>query len=230
MKTLVIGDIHGCYAELMSLLDCAALGRDDKIIALGDILDRGPDSKKVSEFFSSNERASCLMGNHEHKHILVKNKIIHPALSQEITRTQFSSEQYSNLIDTIEHFPLYVETESSMLVHGSFEPGIHISEQKKAVLLGTRNGETYLRLNYKKPWYELYDLDKPVIVGHRNHSKNGEIRIINENVFFLDTGCCYGKYLSAIQLPDFKVFQVRSHKNYWGIIKQLAVQEKHTIK
>ena len=230
MKTLVVGDIHGCYAELMMLLDCVGLGDDDKIIALGDILDRGPDSKKVADFFSSHKHTSSLMGNHEHKHILVHNKIIHPALSQEITHKQFSSEQYSKLIKTIEQLPLYVDTESSLLVHGSFEPGIHVSKQKKAVLLGTRSGENYLRKNYKKPWYELYGLDKPIIVGHRNYSKNGKIGIVNERVFFLDTGCCYGKYLSAILLPAFKVFQVKSCRNYWGIIKQQAVQEKGIAK
>jgi hypothetical protein len=41
MKTLVIGDIHGCFAELQELLEAAGLLEGDAIIALGDIVDRG---------------------------------------------------------------------------------------------------------------------------------------------------------------------------------------------
>ncbi len=57
MQRLVIGDIHGCYNELMALLDAAALSEDDEIIALGDIVDRGPDSEKVLAFFEIRKMA-----------------------------------------------------------------------------------------------------------------------------------------------------------------------------
>ena len=40
--TLVVGDIHGCYLELLDLLDRAGLGADGEVLAVGDILDRGP--------------------------------------------------------------------------------------------------------------------------------------------------------------------------------------------
>ena len=51
MKTFVIGDIHGCFAELQDLLDKAGIAEGDHIIALGDIVDRGPDTPQVLEFF-----------------------------------------------------------------------------------------------------------------------------------------------------------------------------------
>ncbi|MCK4961662.1 MAG: metallophosphoesterase [Anaerolineales bacterium] len=47
MRTLVIGDIHGYYVELQELLEKADLTREDKIIALCDIVDRGPKSAEV---------------------------------------------------------------------------------------------------------------------------------------------------------------------------------------
>lgn len=47
MRTLVIGDIHGCYVELQELLEKADLTREDKIIALCDTVDRGPKSPEV---------------------------------------------------------------------------------------------------------------------------------------------------------------------------------------
>lgn len=226
MKSLVIGDIHGCYAELMALLDKVGLSTEDQIIALGDILDRGPDPEKVMDFFSQHPQASCLMGNHEHKHLLVNQGTIKPSISQKITRKQFSSQGYARLIQGIRQFPSSIEHETAIMVHGAVEPGIALAEQKQSVLLGTRNGEAYLKQTYDKPWYELYHRKKPIIAGHRDISGKGEIRIINDTVFFLDTGCCYGRRLSAILLPDFKTFQVNSRKNYWGIIKQQANQAK----
>lgn len=41
-KTLIIGDIHGCYYELQTLLDKAGLGDGDAIIGIGDRVVRGP--------------------------------------------------------------------------------------------------------------------------------------------------------------------------------------------
>ncbi|MBN2560999.1 MAG: metallophosphoesterase [Phycisphaerae bacterium] len=46
-RKIIIGDIHGCYDELRDLLDVISPTRDDKIIAIGDLVDRGPDSEKV---------------------------------------------------------------------------------------------------------------------------------------------------------------------------------------
>ncbi len=47
MKRLVIGDVHGCYEELLDLVDRAGLAEGDEIIGIGDFVDRGPDSPKV---------------------------------------------------------------------------------------------------------------------------------------------------------------------------------------
>jgi LPS-assembly protein len=51
VKTLIVGDIHGCWDELNDLLELAALGADDAIISVGDLVDRGPDSPRVLAFF-----------------------------------------------------------------------------------------------------------------------------------------------------------------------------------
>ena len=65
MKRLIIGDIHGCFTELQELLDKAGLSPQDEIIALGDIVDRGPDSTKVLDFFRTHPNARSLIGNHD---------------------------------------------------------------------------------------------------------------------------------------------------------------------
>ena len=51
MKTVIFGDIHGCYNELVSIVKKTKLDRkNDKAIFLGDYTDRGPDSYKVFKY------------------------------------------------------------------------------------------------------------------------------------------------------------------------------------
>ena len=60
----IIGDIHGCREELELLLE--ALPPEEKLLFLGDYIDRGPDSKGTIERVLKEKRRSIfLMGNHE---------------------------------------------------------------------------------------------------------------------------------------------------------------------
>ncbi len=68
MRTLVIGDIHGCATALHTLLEAVCPGREDVLITLGDYVDRGPDSKNVLDTLISLESQTQLkpiLGNHE---------------------------------------------------------------------------------------------------------------------------------------------------------------------
>ena len=122
MKTIVIGDIHGCFDELCELLDLIGPTADDRIIAIGDIVDRGPDSEKVLEFFRDQPNAVSLMGNHERKHLLSARGKVRPALSQKIVKAQLG-ERYDDWLDFMETLPRHIELPEAILVHGMFEPG-----------------------------------------------------------------------------------------------------------
>jgi serine/threonine protein phosphatase 1 len=50
MKSFVIGDIHGCADELRYLVDRLPLASGDRLVFLGDYIDRGPDSRGVVSF------------------------------------------------------------------------------------------------------------------------------------------------------------------------------------
>src|SRR5262245_4704597 len=68
MRTLAIGDIHGCLRALDGILDEVAPQADDLVITLGDYIDRGPDSKGVLDrVLELSQRCRCvhLRGNHE---------------------------------------------------------------------------------------------------------------------------------------------------------------------
>ncbi|MBQ3705776.1 MAG: serine/threonine protein phosphatase [Clostridia bacterium] len=71
MRSCLIGDIHGCHRELMDLLERMKPDPGkDRLILLGDLFDRGPDSyevflevQRLAEAFG--ERFVLLRGNHE---------------------------------------------------------------------------------------------------------------------------------------------------------------------
>ncbi|MBE3123425.1 MAG: metallophosphoesterase [Planctomycetes bacterium] len=90
-KTLIVGDIHGCWDAFQDLLGAAGIGDKDEVIAVGDIADRGPDSPKVLEFFRTRPGALCVRGNHERKHVLASRGESRLALSQHLTRHQLGT-------------------------------------------------------------------------------------------------------------------------------------------
>jgi serine/threonine protein phosphatase 1 len=221
MKRLVIGDIHGCREELLELLDRAGPAADDEIIAIGDLVDRGPDSPGVAEFARTTSRITVIMGNHEHKHLQIARGKSEPSLSQVLARDQFSAEGYAAALSFFGGLPLFLDFTEAVLVHGCFEPGKPLAEQRPEVLLGTMAGEAHLARHYPGTWYELYDKEKPLIAGHHDYSKAGRPLVINARVFLIDTGCCYGQALTGLILPEFRFVSVPARRNYWA----QAVQE-----
>jgi len=70
MRTWVIPDVHGCLLTLRSLVeDLIELRKDDALIFLGDLIDRGPDSKGVIDYImklsSEGIKINVIKGNHE---------------------------------------------------------------------------------------------------------------------------------------------------------------------
>lgn len=64
MKAFVIGDIHGCFQELQELIQDIDRSTT-RIICVGDLIDRGPQSEAVIDFIRSNN-IECVKGNHEY--------------------------------------------------------------------------------------------------------------------------------------------------------------------
>lgn len=216
MKTFVIGDIHGCYRELLDLLDRAGLAQDDRIIAIGDVVNRGPDSRRALAFFQKRppHQAMSIMGNHEHAHVQAYRKGKRPALSTLLARWQFD-DGYAEAVAYMKHMPLYLDLPEAVLVHGYLEPGIPLRKQKRRVLIGTNKAEDELAHRYDCPWYELYDGDKPLIVGHRDHAGDRQPFIYHDRVYGIDTRCVYGGSLTGLLLPDFKLISVPARRDHW---------------
>ena len=68
MRTLAIGDIHGCRAALVALMKAVKPTGDDRLVFIGDYVDRGPDSRGVIDWIIANDLGCeivALRGNHE---------------------------------------------------------------------------------------------------------------------------------------------------------------------
>ncbi|WP_010251959.1 metallophosphoesterase family protein [Acetivibrio cellulolyticus] len=211
-RQVIIGDIHGCYDEVQSLLDKVGLNKDDEIITVGDFLDRGPKSLEVVEFLRNNANFYSIVGNHERKHL---NKIYNYA--QEITKLKLG-QYYEGTINWIKNLPYYYENNDVIVVHAALIPGVKMEKQPQEVLCGSTSGERYLEQILKgKYWYEVYEGDKPVVFGH--HCVDNPL-IYNDLVYGIDTGACHGGFLTAITVPDFKVYSVKAKEDYWEAEKK----------
>ncbi|MCI0601532.1 serine/threonine protein phosphatase [bacterium] len=220
MKRLIVGDIQGCFEELKELLDRSGISSDDEIISVGDMVDRGPDSPGVIQFFQKQAHARSVMGNHERKHIRSYYGEINPSISQVISRSQIGEANYPAAVAYMETLPIYLDLPELLVVHAFYEPGVPLSEQKEEVLVGIMSGQAYITRQYQENWWELYDGPKPLFVGHHDYSNKGTPLIYKDRVFCIDTGCCYGRTLTGVLLPDFKIISVRARANHWSRVKK----------
>jgi serine/threonine protein phosphatase 1 len=215
---LVVGDIHGCYAELLDLVDCAGLGPGDELLAVGDLVDRGPEARQVFDFFCRRSWATSILGNHERKHLRWARGQLDPALSQRIARFQLGDD-YPAFLNFAAALSLFRELPEALVVHGFWEPGLTLDQQRDTVLVGTLTGEQYLYEKFKRPWYELYDGPKPLLVGHHDYRRDGQPLVWRDRVFGLDTGCVHGGRLTGLLLPAFRFISVPARANHWETVK-----------
>ncbi|WP_343672097.1 metallophosphoesterase [Chitinophaga sp.] len=141
-RTIVVGDIHGCYHELLTLLEKTGLRDEDLLISVGDLVDRGHSSKEVWQYFMNRPNTIALMGNHERKHLLGIHNY-----AQEIVKIQMG-EQYPCFLAWAMTLPYYFETDDAIIVHAAMEHDLPLHAQREDVLSGTTAGEKYLEKKY----------------------------------------------------------------------------------
>lgn len=217
-RRVVIGDIHGCFDELRDLLDLIGPGEDDRILAVGDLVNRGPYSEDVLEFFRDQPNAHSVQGNSEYRHCHPQGFGSEGKIGYRLAREQLGP-RYAEWVEFMNGLPLRVETPEAYVAHGCFEPGVPFGMQRDDVTLGLPAGEDYLAETLDGTWYAHYDGEKPLIVGHHHYLRNQEPLIVEGRVYAIDTGCARGGRLTAVVLPEFAVFSVPARKDYWTPIR-----------
>jgi serine/threonine protein phosphatase 1 len=213
-RTLVIGDIHGCYDEFRALLDKAGPTADDRVIAIGDLINRGPKSAEVLRFFreQTHPGISSIMGNMEHKFLRAHRGETRPSVSLMLTRWQIGPELDAS-VAYMEAMPPYLDLPEATLVHGYWEPGLPLEKQREEVLTGVA-GDFFLD-DSDQPWWALYDGPKPLIAGHRDWSGVMKPFVYQDRVWGIDTRCVYGGTLTGLWLPDFTLVSVPARRDHW---------------
>jgi Calcineurin-like phosphoesterase len=202
-KTFIIGDVHGCLGMLLKLMDKIEWRAEtDRLIFLGDYIDRGNDSRGVIDFILSvserSPRVECLMGNHE--------TILLDFLSGKDLTTFFLNGGRATLnsyrissqhlgdslipkehVDFLKSLRTWIELDDYYVVHAGLKPGVPIAKQSLEDLLWIR--ESFI--------FSDYNFGKKVIFGHTPFSQP----VTMPNKIGLDTGAVYGNKLTCLELP-----------------------------
>lgn len=197
-RTIFIGDVHGCYEELILLIGKLKPEKSDRVIFVGDLINKGPRPVDVVDFVAEN-RFTSLMGNHEdHYARLHQNHPKYIALRRSLS--DFSHQWILNL-------PLFLEEKNFIAVHAGFDPRLSLAKNSRETLLTVRGIDEG---GVKIPWYQFYQGTKPVVYGH--WAKQGLMRY--QNTVGLDSGCVYGGSLSAYILESNEIVQVPAIRTY----------------
>ena len=212
-KTFVFGDVHGCFKEFLALLKKAGYtAKTHRLISVGDIINRGPHSLEMLEWIKK-EGMEMVRGNHEQVFIdgVKGNGYLSPLLQ---TLKKNMKKDLDKWIKWLSALPFYIEEEDFLVVHGGLVPGEHPKYSDPFLLMNIRTWDGKgkdIKSEFNPTWYSFYKNSKTVIYGHwANQGLN-----VRKNTIGLDTGCVYGHKLSGVLLPEKKILQVPSLKNYY---------------
>ncbi len=198
-----IGDIHGCARALDSLIDKLPLCNTDKLIFLGDYIDRGPDSKAVVEkLLALRQVYDCvfLRGNHEWMMLnyVLNNRDFELWMMNGAYATVRSYGDVKKIpsehLEFFENTVYYHIENGYFFVHAGVKPYLPVQEQNNFDLIWIR--EEFI---YAENPLEGYI----VVFGHTPF----ENVFVSRDKIGIDTGCVYGGRLTAFRIDDGMIFQ-----------------------
>lgn len=215
-RLIAIGDIHGCHAEFAELLDRLALAKDDRLILLGDLINRGPDSIKVIDLARATNAVS-LLGNHELRLLNYRRTKDRDFLKEndQTTFAQLRAEDWAYLESMLLTYE--VAELNTVFVHAGFLPGEPWQKQPASVVTRVqvidREGWPRKRADYPEGpfWADLWNGPPFVVYGH---TPRAEIYRLKWSLG-LDTACVMGGHLTAYILPEKRFVQVKARRRYY---------------
>jgi protein phosphatase len=238
----VIGDIHGCRAELEALLSELGyvIARDEagravgakhperRAVFVGDLVDRGPDTPGVLRLVMgmvTDRDAFCVSGNHE-------NKLLRALRGRNVQVTHGLAESLEQLAAEPEEFRASVgRFMDGLISHYVFDGGrlvvahAGITERfqgrasgrvREFCLYGQTTGETdEFGLPVRYPWANEYRGRAMVLYGHTPVPSPEWVN----NTMCLDTGCVFGGRLTALRYPEKEIVSVPAAQVYYAPAK-----------
>ncbi|WP_440900971.1 polynucleotide kinase-phosphatase [Actinosynnema sp.] len=241
----VIGDVHGCRAELEELL--VALGyelvRDGRgrpvdalppegrrAVFVGDLVDRGPDTPGVLRLVMGMVEAGhafCVCGNHEQKLVRAlrghKVKVAH-GLAESLEQLGEQDEEFRKAATRfcdglVAHYVL--DGGDLVVAHAGLPEHYHgraSGRVRSFALYGDTTGETdEYGLPVRYPWANDYRGKATVLYGH---TPTPRAEWVN-NTMCLDTGVVFGGELTALRYPEREVVAVPAHRVWYEPVRPL---------
>lgn len=205
-RTLYIGDVHGCADELEKIVDAFGFVRGkDTLYQTGDIINKGPDMLRAIKFVQQNGILT-VRGNHEEHLIRMMTTPQCDWTEKQCARfARLPLEDWEYILAEVQNWPLWRDTPHALLVHAGLEPGkTKLEEMDPKVILSIRYWNDI-------PWFDQVTWNKPVVFGH--WAKMG---FVDRRPHFigLDSGCVYGKKLTAWCPEEDKFYVVPAAREY----------------
>ena len=219
MRTILIGDIHGCYDEFERLLqEIHFSSTTDRLILLGDLMDRGKDSCKV--FHKASElkadmgsRFVVLKGSHEKllldNSLYLKDRALWWIIGKGATIRSFKrhKEQMADCIEWFrQHTVLFYETPQFQCVHAGIKNECLAENDEYTLLMdhgivrrNLYNGKLTItgHIHLKEPtWFDGSGSKGQILPYHK------WIPLPQSGVICIDTGCAEGNKLTALVICE----------------------------
>jgi protein phosphatase len=242
----IIGDIHGCYDELVALLYQLGYELDQnadsvkvkpppgrKLVFLGDLVDRGPKITQVLKLVMGMVEAGtalCVPGNHDVKlmrKLRGKDVQITHGLAESLAQLELEPPKFSTGIapfidDLVSH---YVLDEGKLVVaHAGMKESMQgrgSGKVREFALYGETTGETdEFGLPVRYNWAAEYRGKAIVVYGH---TPVPEPEWLNRTIN-IDTGCVFGGKLTALRYPEKEIVSVPAKQTYCQPAKPFLAQ------
>ncbi len=195
MRKIAIGDIHGCAKTFKKLVKKIELGQRDELIILGDLIDRGPDSKGVlDEILRLREKGYnvvLVQGNHEelmlnaHIDFFVKDRWLNAG--GRMTLSSFGGKIAPIYYELLGGGKDYYESDGYIFVHAGINFGLEFPF------------EAVRDMRWIRDWHDEINYDwlgnRVIIHGHSPRSvdviKQMHQDLGKKQVLDIDSGCCY---------------------------------------
>jgi hypothetical protein len=198
----------------MDLLKAVHATASDKIICVGDLICKGPDSAAVLEWAQSNSKnVSSVVGNHELRFKKYFSEKITPHIkAYDLATYQQLGSRYSAFMKFINTWPFFLDHIDFLVVHAGIDP-------RRALIDQTEHELTEIRqlADTQQAWYDSYQGSQLIAYGHRAKKDP----VLRKNSVGLDTGCVHGGALTALILPERQLVSVPARKVYYPRLKPL---------
>ncbi len=219
-KLYSIGDVHGCAHTLSNLLSLLPIQQDDRIVFVGDYVDRGPDSRgvvdQILDLRSRGFEVTTLLGNHELMFMQAEEDPddaefwedscggIKTLVSFDITQFSELPQHYQDFFRNLSYHALI---DGHIFVHAGLDFSGKDLFQNKHAMLWTRNTEVDTKKLGRKRIVHGHTPQSVRSVEHQLKALKTQ-RIIN-----LDTGCVFPHidglgHLTAYETTEGKLFHV----------------------